>query len=37
MHPTGTQILLLQPMNTNLKKSRAALHPLYLHLANIPT
>ena len=23
-------------MNTYLKKSLAALHPLYLHLANIP-
>ena len=37
MHPELTQIHLLQPMNTYLKKTLAALHSLYLHLANIPT
>ena len=37
MHPTLQQIHLLQLMNTYLKKSPAALHSLYLHLANIPT
>ena len=37
MHSTGTQIYLLQQRNTYLKKSRAALHPQYLHFANIPT
>ena len=37
MHPTGTQRHLLQQMNTHLKKSRAALHPHYLHFAKIPT
>ena len=37
MHSKLTQIHLLQPMNTYLKKSLAALHPLYLHFDNIPT
>ena len=37
MHPKVTQIHQVQPMNTYLKKSLAALHPLYLHLANIAT
>ena len=37
MHPKQTQIHELQPMITYLKKSTAALHSLYLHLANIPT
>ena len=37
MHPKLTQIHLLQPMNTSLKKSLTALYSLYLHLANIPT
>ena len=36
MHPELTQIHLLQPMNTYLKKSLAPFHPLYLHLASIP-
>ena len=37
MHPKLTQIHLLQAMNTYLKKSLAALSPLNLQLANIPT
>ena len=36
MHLKLTQIHVLQRMNTYLKKSPAALHLLYLHLANIP-
>ena len=36
MHPKLTQIHLLEPMNTYLKKSPVPLHSLYLHLANIP-
>ena len=37
MHLTVTQIHLLQPMNLYLIHSLAALHPLYLNLADIPT
>ena len=36
MHQKLIQIHLLQAMNTYLKNSLAALHSLYLHLANIP-
>ena len=37
MHSKLTQIHLLEPMNTYLKKSPVPLHSLYLHLANLPT
>ena len=37
MHPNITQIHLLQPMNTYLKKTAIALYFVYLHMANIPT
>ena len=36
MHPKLTQIHLLQPMNTYLNRSLAALHSLYLHLTKMP-
>ena len=37
MNPKLTQIHLLQAINTYLKMSLAALHSLYVYLANIPT
>ena len=37
INPKLTKIPLLQPMNTYLKKSLAALYSLYLHLLNIHT